>query len=155
MHELTFYRQKRYDGGVRMGIELDKEHTLLATFLEGPLEEQENPLAAALLWYFDLRCRGDEVPTQPDRAREWFRSFKDPIRSGLEKLATAISLGVDDSTPIQWSDFEGFPAGVHVEAVLSAIRRISNDELLQVIEEIADKFDTFLGQLSQVEPATF
>ena len=53
MHELTFFRQARYDGGVRMGIELDGEVTLLIDFREGPPEEQDNPLGSALLWYVE------------------------------------------------------------------------------------------------------
>ena len=154
MHELTFYRQKRYDGGVRMGVELDGEHTLLAIFQEGPLEEQDNPLSSALLWYFDLRCHGDDLPTQPEQAREWLRSFEASIRDGLRRLVSAISLGVDDSSPIRWDDFEGLPEGVRVEAVLSSIRRVKNDELLRVVEEIADQFGAFLGQLSPAEPVT-
>jgi hypothetical protein len=153
MHELTFYRQMRYDGGIRMGVELDDQHPLLYAFTEGPPEEQDNPLASALLWYFDLRCKGEGLPTTPDGARAWLLDHEGPIRDGLREFIAAIALGVDDSTPIRWDRFDGFPEGIRVEAVVSSIRRVTNEELLVALREIAENFGPILGQLAPGEPA--
>ena len=51
-HELSFYRQKRQDGGIRTAVTVDGD-TVLHRFQPG--EGASDP---ALLWYVDLRCAG-------------------------------------------------------------------------------------------------
>ena len=61
MPNLTFYRQKRVDGGVRTGVELDGE-TVASLFEEG--DPERDP---ALLWFVDLRCEGPDCRTRTTR----------------------------------------------------------------------------------------
>ena len=65
MPELTFFRQKRHDEGIRMGIELDGKSTLLVDFQPGLPELEYDPMGSALLWYVDIRCRGKDLPRDP------------------------------------------------------------------------------------------
>jgi hypothetical protein len=148
MHELTFFRQARYDGGVRMGIELDGEVALLIDFHEGPPEEQDNPLGSALLWYVDIRCRGEALPTEPESVRQWFLTHSSVFRAGLTEFAEQIMAGTDDDFPLRWTSFPGHPADVEIELVCSSIRRIRGREFADVILDLADRFEDYLRTLS-------
>jgi hypothetical protein len=151
MHELTFYRQTRHDRGVRTGLELD-DVTLLGYFEEGQPDLQDDPLGTALLWYVDIRCRADHLATEPEDARQWLLGNSAVIQEGLERFADVLSAGVDDSLPLRWNDFPTAPAGVQIEVVCSAIRRMTARGLGEILREIAVQFPTYLRQLSPLEP---
>ncbi|MEO6811173.1 MAG: hypothetical protein ABI353_18855 [Isosphaeraceae bacterium] len=153
MPELTFYRQARHDGGIRTGIEGDGENTLLIEFLEGSPEHQDDPLGAALLWYVDLRCRGENLPIEPDDVKGWFLRQRNVFQEGLQRFADLISAGKDDSFPLRWSEFHGVPDGVQIELVCSAIRRITGHELANILREIGLNFEDYLLRLAPPEPA--
>jgi hypothetical protein len=133
MHELTFYRQKRVDGGIRTGIDLDGV-TVLEDFESG--EAERDP---ALRWYVDLRCEGDALPGEADSAREWLVGQEDLIREGFRAYAAQLAAGADpDDYPLQWSEFQHLPPGVKMSIACSAIRRVDARELNHVLEDIAD-----------------
>jgi hypothetical protein len=154
MRELSFYRQKRYDGGVRTGIELDGE-TILGIFDEGPPDEQDNPMGSALLWYVDVRCRGEDLPDGAEAARGWLIEHAEPILSGLHSLSENLAVGLDDGGPIVWRDFPQSAQGVTLEVVCSSIRRIGGLEISAVLKNIADHFVDIVQQLAPPEPARF
>jgi hypothetical protein len=154
MRELSFYRQKRYDGGVRTGIELEGE-TILGIFDEGPPDEQDNPMGSALLWYVDVRCRGEDLPDGAEEARGWLIQHAETILSGLYSLSENLAAGLDDGGPIVWRDFPQSAQGVAVEVVCSSIRRIEGLEISAVLKEIADHFVDIVQQLAPPEPARF
>jgi hypothetical protein len=149
MPELTFYRQARRDGGLRTGIELDGSTTLLADFQEGLPELQDDPLAASLVWYVDVRCHGDDLPTEPEAARHWFLENRITIEEGLGALAEQVAVGTDDAFPVRWADFPGAPEGVQIEVVCSAIRCLERREIAKVLRQVASGFEGFLNELSQ------
>ena len=62
MPKLVFYRQKRYDGAIRTGLELDDD-PIAEHYEEGSGERDP-----ALLWFVDLRCKGPGIPGDPDDA---------------------------------------------------------------------------------------
>src|SRR3954451_9524953 len=98
MPDLTFYRQKRVDGGVRTGIDIDGV-TVCEDFEEG--DEERDP---ALRWYVDLRCSGDSLPHDADLAREWLLEHEEMIRDGFSRYASQLAAGADrDDYPLQWS----------------------------------------------------
>jgi hypothetical protein len=154
MRELSFYRQKRYDGGVRTGIELDGE-TILGIFDEGPPDEQDNPMGSALLWYVDVRCRGEDLPDDAEAARGWLIEHAETILSGLYSLSENLAVGLDDGGPIVWRDFPQSAQGVYLEVVCSSIRRIGGLEISAVLKDIADHFVDIVQQLAPPEPARF
>jgi hypothetical protein len=152
MTELAFYTQTRQDGGVRTGLELNRTITLLEDFDEGPPASRDDPLGSALIWYVDVRCRGDDLPTEPEAARHWMLAHVYSLREGLLLFADAIAAGADDSIPLSWTQFPSAPAGVQVEAVCSAIRRVSARELGTHIRTVADRLDECLRKLPRPEP---
>src|SRR5438874_10628438 len=100
MHTLSFYRQARQDGGVRTAIEVDSE-TTFHQFEPG--SEESDP---ALLWYVDLRCEGEDLPSEPEDARKWLLANADLIKHGFRLLADKVAAGVDWSVyPVEWGDF--------------------------------------------------
>ena len=58
MHKLTFYHQKRRDGGLRTGVDFDDER-VLERFEPGDLARD-----SALEWFVDIRCRGETLPAR-------------------------------------------------------------------------------------------
>ena len=52
--QITFFHNARHDGGIRMGIELDGETTLIDDFLPGPPEFENDPLRLG-------RCSGTSI----------------------------------------------------------------------------------------------
>jgi len=151
MHELTFYRQQRQDGGVRTGIELDNSETLLIDFQEGPADRQGDPLGAALTWYVDLRCRGEDLPTKPEPARLWFLSHREAFRDGLEELADRLAAGTDDSFPIRWEDFRNALGDAEAEIVCSATRRLGGRELADNLREVGSQLGEYLQVMAPLD----
>jgi hypothetical protein len=133
MSELIFYRQKRVDGGVRTGIDLDGV-SICEDFEAG--EAERDP---ALRWYVDLRCSGDGLPSDADAAREWLLVHEAMIRDGFSRYADQLAAGSDpDDYPLQWSGFQPVPPSVQMSIACSAIRRVDARELNRVLLDIAE-----------------
>lgn len=148
MAKVTFYQQKRMDGGFRSGISVDEE-TVLGLFEPGP--KDTNP---ALLWYVDPRCEGARLPTEPERARKWLLRHEDVIRAGFETRAREYSAGIDpDIYPQLWSDFASAPNGVRMVIAFSAARRVAALELSGVLQDIGSHWSCYIRALEPVEYA--
>ena len=142
MPDLTFYRQKRVDGGVRTGIDIDGV-TVCEDFEEG--DEERDP---ALRWYVDLRCSGDSLPSDADSAREWLLEHEEMIRDGFSRYANQLAAGADrDDYPLQWSGFQPVPQGVQMSIACSAIRHVDARELNHVLREIAEHWSERIERL--------
>jgi hypothetical protein len=158
MHELTFFRQERHDGGIRMGVELDGETLLLSHNEPGPPENEDDPLGPALLWFVDIRCRGDNLPSDAESARRWFLKNRDALTEGLEEFAQELMAGADDDSPIQHPGSLA-PTGngpgeeLEVNYVCSSIRRVKGPKLSEAIKEIALHFNDYLSCLRPLAPA--
>lgn len=132
MPQLTFYRQKRRDGGVRTGIDVDGE-TLLHEFRDG--SEDIDP---ALQWWADVRCKGARLPTEPSAAREWFLAHAEPIQAGLKTLAAEIRPGVDfDAWPVLWK-MPKPPRGTQITIACCASQRLPARKIAAMLAELAD-----------------
>ncbi len=133
MPSLIFYRQKRVDGGIRTGVELEGE-TIVEEFEEG--DQDRDP---ALVWYVDLRCEGTGLSVDPNEALEWLISQQPEIVQGFHEFAKECEVGTDaDSYPIQWGKFSGLPEGVAMEIACSAIRRITAREISKILKDVGD-----------------
>src|SRR5688572_19819247 len=91
MTQLRFYRQVRYDGGMRSGIGID-EQPVLHEFCAG--SDESDP---ALLWYVDIDLEGSRLPSDPAEGRAWLLAHADAIRSGLRLAAQRLAIGLDDT----------------------------------------------------------
>ena len=149
MAKLIFYRQKRYDGGMRTGIELDGQP--IAEQFE-PGEGERDP---ALVWFLDLRCEGEGVPEDEDEARQWLLGRSSSIRDALRRFAEKLRIGADrDDSVLKWTEFADVPPGVEMAIVGSAIRRVEAREFASVLGEMADHWNLWLHDLFSESLAT-
>ena len=140
MSTITFFRQARQDGGIRTGIDIDRD-TVLARFEAG--DENADP---ALLWYVDVRLEGKKLPRTPEAARNLLIEKGPSIRSALLRTAEELAAGMDVSDwPLQRRATIG--AGVRVNIVCSAIRRVEAHQIADVLRDIAEHWDHRVSDL--------
>src|SRR5829696_5207955 len=121
MSEITFYRQERRDGGKRTGIEVG-QRTEFVSFEPGDADNDP-----ALVWYVDVRCSGDRLPTDGDAARAWFLQHEAAIRALLERAAAEVPAGYD---PVEWPlQVTDQVDGATVTVAASAVRRLEARQL--------------------------
>ncbi|MBX6313109.1 MAG: hypothetical protein IRY99_09385 [Isosphaeraceae bacterium] len=142
MAKLIFYRQKRYDGVIHTGIELDDE--TISEISEGGGAERD----PTLLWYVDLRCEGPGIPAEADSAVLWLREHSKILREGFARFAERLRIGADpDVYSLTWNDFQSVPEGVSLEIACSAVRRIDARAMATILQEIGDHWDEILRSL--------
>lgn len=147
MHELTFFRQKRFDNGVRTGVEWDGM-TLLGRFDESRDEaDRENPLGSALLWFVDIISTLQAESMTPVEARRWHQERHVPIRDGLLSLSDLLKAGVDDDWPLRWQVPPDSTGGVDIRIQCSFIKRVTPREIRDVLREIAGEWAVLLDGL--------
>jgi len=142
MPTLTFHRQKRADDGVRTGVEVDGR-TLAEDFQEG--SEEHDP---ALLWYIDLRCEGDSLPTETESVLDRFRRESEALTSVLHSAADEIGAGVDsESLPHQSKFHDRVPDAV-IQVAVSAMRRVASRNVAEELHRIADDWQNALDAIT-------
>lgn len=148
MTKLTFFHHKRKDGAVRSGVELDDE-LLLQKYIPGA-EERDS----ALLWYVDVRCtvEGSAVTANAGSARMFFERIGEPVEQALQDCAEELAVGLDSEVWPLRKAIKNLPAGIRGEVVCSAMRRVADGELSQLLRELASNWIANLNELRE-EPA--
>ena len=144
MSEITFYRQMRFDEGLRTGIDVDGIeywHQYLPAADEGD---------SGILWFVDIRLEGELLPDDPDDVRRWLRAHAGAITNALRVLSEQYDHGLDADSDPQRKPIAGLPDGVHGEIVLSASRRVEARRLGNVLAEIAEDWPALLSALDQM-----
>jgi len=146
MTKLTFFHQKRRDTAIRTGIEVNDE-TVLSRFSPGGNERD-----SALLWYVDVRCESTTaIPADAPNARNFFFRNERPISEALKRAAEDLRVGLDaDIWPLR-HQILGLSSGISGEIACSAMRRIANEEISNVLIDLSNKWQTILNELH--EPA--
>ena len=145
MKTINFYRQMRVDGGKRTGLEIDGE-TVLERFEKGRKAED-----SALLWFVDIRCAGNQLPSEPEAAREWLLARASVIQAGLRTMAAELSAGIDFSAPIA-RVIPKMGNGISAKIFCSAVRRLPALEIAKSLTEISEHWKEFLDHLEILEP---
>lgn len=146
MPKLTLYRQARVDGGIRTEVEINGV-TCWGLFAEG--EGDPDP---ALLWYVDVRCEGEDLPTEPATARDWLLKQAPTMRQALAAVAEELSVGVDhDLWPLR-REIAGLPTGVSGQIVVSAIRRLTERQISAAISDMSAHWTEFVTGLQPLLP---
>jgi hypothetical protein len=145
MSTITFYRQARQDGGVRTGIEIDR-NTVLARFDAGG--EDADP---ALLWYVDVECKGKSLPSDAGGARDWLIANRKAIQSALNQLAAEVAVGIDAEAWPLHRVVPGIPGGIQVRISCSAIRRLQARDISQVLRGISTRWESYVKAMRPIE----
>jgi len=143
MATITLYRQARFDGGLRTGIDVDGE-TILEHYQ--PESGDSNP---ALLWYMDVRLSGDQLPSDPLEARDWLAANSEFFRSQLERVAEEnLEAGFDAELRPFRRRLGGCPEGCSAEVVISAVRRLEARDIADQVRSLAQHWCTVLEELA-------
>ena len=152
MPKLTFYRQKRVDGGIRTGVELDGE-TILEEFEAG--EGERDP---ALLWYVDLRCDGSGVPNDADEAARWLLLKAPVIEEGFSRFANQLRrVGADvDAYPLLWSEFPDPGEGVAMKIACSTTRLTDARGIAEILDDVrshwSERIEAMIKECADLSP---
>lgn len=147
MHSISFYRQQRRDGGIRMGLAVDCD-TVLHCFQEG--EAEPDPV---LLWFVDVRAKRKRLPEDADEVRRWFLEHATLVKKGLRTLAQEMRAGMDvDEWPFQWP-IPGTPREPQLKIVCSVSRRFEARDIARVLTDIAEHWTDYLTLLQPEEPS--
>jgi hypothetical protein len=140
MKTLNFYHQKRRDGGIRTGVDLDGDPVLEA-FKPGC-----GPVDSALEWFVDVRCSGRRLPADGEAARAWLLQRGDAIGGQLAEMADELRAGIDPDWPLTRTMPEA-ANGVEVEVVCSAIRRLTARDVRQVLLRLKESWQMLVSSL--------
>jgi hypothetical protein len=138
--KLTFYRQKRVDGGVRTGGEW-LGSSLLQRFERGDDDD------SSLLWYVDLRFSGPRLPKEPDGVRDWLIEQEPWILDAMGHAARDLDVGIDaDVLPYKRLCGEA-PAGISLELAASAQRRVPGHQVGKTVRQIGRRWRRMIESL--------
>jgi hypothetical protein len=142
MSKVVFFRQRRYDLAIRTGIRLDD--VLIAHRFERASEEPD----PSLLWYLDVRCRGDAAPTRREEVVPWLVKISNVVCGGMVQYADQLG-ACDDSEdyPLEWGEFPDAPAGLAIKIVCSAVQGTGAREMEEIVRSIAEDWEAILGGL--------
>lgn len=146
MAHITFYRQKRRDGGLHMGITIDGSTAM--ELEEGVDWKESDPV---LLWYVELRCEGKSLPNRPEEARQWLLDNGEWIREGFRTLTEELRVGIDYNTlPLVWPVPKS-PRGVRARIACHAMYRSDALAIAQVTAEFVAHWSAWLENLPVLE----
>jgi hypothetical protein len=147
MPKITFYRQKRRDGGLHTGL-LVNGGNAWEHFEAGA--EEDDPV---LLWFIDIRAEGRPVPEDPEQARDWLMRHARLISQGMRNLARELRAGMDfNALPLK-HEIPGAPEGTHLRIVCSAMRRFDSLQIGRLLTQFAREWQTDLRKLRPFESA--
>ncbi len=142
MPEFLFYHQQRVDHGLRTGLEIDAQ-TVMEDFIPG--DQDEDP---ALLWYFDVRGRGADLPSDAEAVRDWLLERESDFGAVLRSASEQLRAGVDhDGWPFRISFPDVLP-GLELIVTGSAIRRIDAVAMSRLLAGAADRWSALLHSLN-------
>src|SRR6266478_481859 len=148
MAKIIFYRQKRRDGGIHTGIEIDG-HTAMEQE-EGIEWDNADPI---LVWYVELRCEGKKLPVRAEEARKWLLHQEDLIRENFARLVLELSVGMDyNCWPLLWP-MPKAPRGVKLAVACHAMHRADALAIANVISDMAVHWEERLGKLAMPQQA--
>jgi hypothetical protein len=142
---LTFFRQKRRDGGIRTGVEVGDER-MLECFEAGSPEED-----STLLWWVDVRCTQRTWPTDPEGVRAWLLKNAPRIETGLTDYAAELAAGIDINWPVKHIVPGG--ADVKMQISCSAMHRVAGREIPTELSELSNHWQTIIAELPSNELA--
>ena len=148
MATIWYFKNVRYDGGVRTGIDIDDDR-VFHRFVAG--NEDENP---ALLWFVDARCTGDSLPIEPESARDWLLANLHAIRGELCRVADQLVVGLDELSWPYLHNSKLADQDVELRVRCSAIRRLDGIQIAGRLREVANGLEKDVASLPPAELIT-
>jgi hypothetical protein len=140
---ITWYRQYRVDHGVHTGIEANG--TTLFEYVR-PGKRDRDPV---LLWYVDLRCKGEKLPKSPVEVRDWLLDHAPLIRAAFAEAADRLEVGFDaDALPLVWPITDA-PRGVQMKIVCHAVHRLVGRDIAEIVREIGEHWEENVKTLKE------
>jgi hypothetical protein len=146
MSKIAFFRQQRVDGAIRSGIMIDDE--LVFHQLENENVAEPDPV---LLWFVNVGVEGDDLPDDPDEARQWLIDHSTAISDLLLKEGRSISAGIDHPS---WPLIKHVPLpanGRLVRIGYAAMERVAASEMGVHLQEVAREFESVVQSLPRWE----
>jgi hypothetical protein len=141
--QFTFYHQKRFDGGIRTGVELPTGEEW--QHFEPGTDADSEP---ALLWYIDIVGRGDGVPQDIAQVVQDLRDHHCDVQRVLNEAADRLSAGVDHSGWPYRVDFPKCWEGVNLTISGGAIRRLEALEIADTLRDVSNRWLNLLGSVA-------
>ncbi len=143
MAKLIFYRQRRVDGGTRMGVRL-ADLAILRRFEPG--RGERNPIMA---WFVDVRCTGSGIPEDPDAAIRWLFDASARVARSLSDFADhlrreGVTLDID---PLQWDEASQPEDDSEIKIVCLINRRIDAEEIAAILDDVRDHWAARIQQM--------
>jgi len=126
MKTMTVYHQKRQDGAVRSGVDLNGER-VLERFVSGRREPD-----SSLEWFVDVRFRGKALPTTPGAIRRWLLEQAEEVAAALDQMADGLRAGVDESG-LRRPETRLSEKGLSMEIVCSTVKRLTGRDIARVL----------------------
>ncbi len=141
MTTITFFQQARADGGMRTGIDVDRE-TALEWFKEP--KGESNPV---LLWFIDVRLSGKGLPADGEEARAWLIEAAAELRPVLLGAADELQAGLDeDVIPFEY-EAPTAVQGARVRIVCAVHGRVHGLQIAKELRRIAKDWTKLLDKL--------
>ncbi len=148
MAKIVFYKQVRDDGGIHTGIEVNGVTCFDLFEIEG---EEYDP---ALIWYVEVYCEGEALPSDAPGARRWLLDQTTVIKAGLFELAAKLQVGLDHNAyPLHWS-IPNAPDGISLKAVCDVARRRVGLDMAKLVTEVGTHWEEILRQLPEAHAYT-
>lgn len=145
MPSFVFFRQQRGDGGIRTGIDWERD-TYWHSFEDGT--DQSDPV---LDWWIDIRGEGPGVPDDPDVMPVWLRQHSGAFVDEVVKFAEELRHGVDAGG---WPLIRTAPAkipDVRWKIAVSALHRDEGRAMSSILDDIAENWEEFIARLEKPE----
>ena len=100
---------------------------------------------SALDWFVDLRCRGRNLPEDPESIRGWFLEQGPTIQTHLERIAEELRAGMDSDWPLTRG--VTIAKGVEAKFVCSAVRRLTGRDIGKILLNLGKAWPRLIASL--------
>lgn len=141
---VKFFRQKRFDGGVRMGVSVGQD---LVLHHFSPGSKEDDP---ALEWYVDVELKAAGIPSEPEQLRQWLIDQRATVSQVLKELSEEFRAGTDfPKPPFQHRKSRD---GIQVTVSYGAIRRVDCLQMAKVFQSLARSWSNYIRRLEVFSP---
>ena len=95
--------------------------------------------------FVDLRCRGRNLPGDPESIRDWLLEQGPSIQKHLERIADELRAGMDSDWPLTRA--VTLAKGVEAKLVCSAVRRLTGRDIGKILLDLKKAWPRLIPSL--------